>query len=86
MNSNITGTIHSLQARGYSSDAQMEELVQKQITKGILKLLLGAIIADADDRGFEICKMLNNPNQIQMAVRLANQKVISFRKIDFESV
>ena len=75
MNSNITGTIHSLQARGYSSDAQMEELVQKQITKGILKLLLGAIIADADDRGFEICKMLNNPNQIQMAVRLANQKV-----------
>jgi len=41
---NITGTIYSLQARGYSSDAQMEELVQKWITKGTLKLLLGATI------------------------------------------
>lgn len=75
MNENVTGTIYSLQSRGYKSDETMEELVQKQITKGILKLLLGAIIQDADDRGYEICKMLENPAQIQMAVRLANNKV-----------
>lgn len=74
MNGNIGGTIEMLQSRGYRSDPNMEELIQKQITKSILKLLLGAIVQDADDRGFEICTMLQTPQQVQMAVRLANQK------------
>ena len=41
----------------------MQALVQKQITKTILKMLLGAIQQDADDRGYEICTMLENSQQ-----------------------
>ena len=44
----------ALQARGYDADQNMQALVQKQITKTILKMLLGAIQQDADERGYEI--------------------------------
>ena len=61
---NIIITIFSaLQARGYDADQNMQALVQKQITKTILKMLLGAIQQDADDRGYEICTMLENSQQ-----------------------
>ena len=53
----------ALQARGYDADQNMQALVQKQITKTILKMLLGAIQQDADDRGYEICTMLENSQQ-----------------------
>ena len=66
----------------------MQNLVQKQVTKTILKMLLGAIQQEADDRGYEICTMFDNPQQgspfhpfrpnsailVQMAIKLANQK------------
>ena len=55
--------ISALQARGYDADQNMQALVQKQITKTILKMLLGAIQQDADDRGYEICTMLENSQQ-----------------------
>ena len=55
--------LSALQARGYDADQNMQALVQKQITKTILKMLLGAIQQDADDRGYEICTMLENSQQ-----------------------
>ena len=58
-----TSVFSALQARGYDADQNMQALVQKQITKTILKMLLGAIQQDADDRGYEICTMLENSQQ-----------------------
>ena len=53
----------ALEARGFEPDENMQNLVQKQVTKTILKMLLGAIQQDADDRGYEICTMFENPQQ-----------------------
>ena len=65
INRNLEGTISMLESRGYTSDNQMQILIQKQITKTILKMLLGAIQEDADDRGYEICQLLETPQQVQ---------------------
>ena len=64
MNRNLEGTISMLESRGYASDSQMQILIQKQITKTILKMFLGAIQEDADDRGYEICQLLETPQQV----------------------
>ena len=53
----------ALEARGFEPDENMQNLVQKQVTKTILKMLLGAIQQEADDRGYEICTMFDNPQQ-----------------------
>ena len=39
----------------------MQNSVQKQVAKTILKMLLGAIQQEADVRGYEIFTMLDNP-------------------------
>ena len=52
-----------MEARGFEPDENMQNLVQKQVTKTILKMLLGAIQQEADDRGYEICTMFDNPQQ-----------------------
>lgn len=64
INRNLEGTISMLESRGYTSDNQMQILIQKQITKTILKMFLGAIQEDADDRGYEICQLLETPQQV----------------------
>ena len=53
----------ALESRGFEPDENMQNLVQKQVTKTILKMLLGAIQQEADDRGYEICTMFDNPQQ-----------------------
>ena len=60
---NLEGTVAALEARGFESDERMMMKVQKQVTKTILKMLLGAIQQDADDRGYEICTMFETPQQ-----------------------
>ena len=59
----------ALEARGFEPDENMQNLVQKQVTKTILKMLLGAIQQDADDRGYEICTMFENPQQGKTLVK-----------------
>lgn len=54
----------------------MQALVQKQITKTILKMLLGAIQQDADDRGYEICTMLENSQQGKFRILDCDLRVV----------
>ena len=53
----------ALESRGYDADSNMQALVEKQVTKTILKMLLGAIQQEADDRGYEICTLLETSEQ-----------------------
>ena len=64
INRNLEGTIGMLESRGFTPDSQMPILIQKQITKTVLKLFLGAVQEDADDRALEIANILQTPQQV----------------------
>jgi len=82
INRNLEGTISMLESRGFTSDNQMQILIQKQITKTILKMFLGAIQEDADDRGYQICQLLETPQQVILFSKKLN---LNFMKRDVKN-
>ena len=78
INRNLEGTIGMLESRGFTPDSQMPILIQKQITKTVLKLFLGAVQEDADDRALEIANILQTPQQVHTENVKKNKEDMSY--------